>query len=196
MPSALVPASAQHHRCQGRDEHRKLAGARHLEHRVDREELAFVAHVAGAVESELEDVDVLRGVARRMDVGQAVHPLDHHRMRRPDAQHGPAAAGRLRRQRLLRHGNRMPRIGRHDGGAELDPRRHLAGERGRRQRVQTPRDVGQPSRGEAEVLGLPRVRQERVDVCAQPTRVTDEHSQSHERNLAWDASAARAAPSR
>ena len=69
----------------------------------------------------LSTCDVLAGVARRMGVGETVHPLDHHRVRRPDAEHRTPAACRLRRQRLLRHGQRMARIGRHDGGAQLDP---------------------------------------------------------------------------
>ena len=91
------------------------------------------------------------------------HRLDDDLVREPDAEREAAARRRLGRQRLLRHRDRMARIGRHDGRAELDAPRLAPAERRRHDRVHA-EDVGEPSAGEAVGLRPLRLRHEAVDV--------------------------------
>ena len=62
----------------------------------------------------------------------------------------PPAERRLGGERLLGQGGGMPRVGGHDGGADLDARHLRAGDGERGEGVQ-PEDVGQPGRRQAVV---------------------------------------------
>ena len=125
----------------------------HGEHRREPEELALVLDVSGARERGPQHLDVLAGVVRGAGVLEAVHALDDDRVRRPDAEHQAAVGGGLGRHRLLRHGQRVARVGGHHRGAELDPVGDLARERQRGQAVEAPRDVRHPAGREPECLG-------------------------------------------
>jgi hypothetical protein len=68
-------------------------------------------------------------------------------MRQADPQYEAAAERSLRGQGLLRESGGVPRVGRHDGGAELDAG-HLAADHGQSGDGVEAEDVRQPGRPE------------------------------------------------
>ena len=104
-----------------------------------------VLDVPGTRERGAQHLDVLTRVVRGAGVLEPVHALDDDRVRRADAEHQAAVGGGLGRHRLLRHGQRVPGVGGHHRGAELDAVGHLTGERERGQTVEAPRDVRHPA---------------------------------------------------
>ena len=159
----------------------------------------LVLDVPGARERGPQHLDVLAGVVRGAGVLEAVHALDDDRVRRPDAEHQAAVGGGLGRHRLLRHGQRMPRVGRHHRGAELDPAGDLARERQRGQAVEAPRDVRHPAGREPERLGRAGVGEQLVDRRLLAADVADEQPDPHRRSLSHAATVRRpglAAPGR
>ena len=179
----------QHLGCERGDHDRRRRRVRHFQHRVHVVELAVIVDAAGALERGAQHLHVLTHMARRSIERQPEHPFDHHRVRRPDAEHQATTGGRLGGQRLLGHGEGMARVGGDDRGAELDAVGDLAGEREGGEAVVTPWDVGHPAGGEAELLGLGGVGQQSSIPVRRATDLADEDSDAHRGQL-------RTAPSR
>jgi hypothetical protein len=93
------------------------------------------------------DRHVFPHVSDRFVVRNAEHAFDDELMAAAEAEREAAAPGRIHGRRLLREGVRMPRIGRHDGRAELDARSAQCGKQQQRERIR-PEDVRGPSRCE------------------------------------------------
>jgi hypothetical protein len=113
-------------------------------------------------------------------VVQPEHLVDDPVVRDAEAERKAALAHRLDRQRLLRQGDRMPRLDRDDGRADLDARRLGPDDRGGRQRVEVVGDLGYPDGGEAGLVRPPRIGAEPIDLypVAAPFRA-DHHPDAH-----------------
>jgi hypothetical protein len=106
-----------------------------------------------AVEQRPQDRQVLAHVVGGPVEAVPVHVLDDDLVRQPDAEGQPAGPDRERRgQRLLRQHRRMPRVGGHDGGAELDAW-HLAARHRQRGQCLESEDVRDPHRREPVIDG-------------------------------------------
>ena len=101
-------------------------------------------------------------MAHRFLERETEHVLDHDLMREPDAEHEVSAARGLHGERLLRHRHRVPAVGGHDAGGELDAGDFVADDRQRAHRVER-EDLGQRVRRETVGLCGPGVGDEVVD---------------------------------
>ncbi|GAA2852678.1 hypothetical protein GCM10010517_10400 [Streptosporangium fragile] len=107
----------------------------------------------------------------------AVHALDHHLVREPDAQCEPSVEGGVGGEGLLGEGGRVPGVGGDDGGAELNAGHLAAGHGERGQRVEA-EDVGEPDRGEA-VVGPAGDALAQLGQRVRSLGFVDEESESH-----------------
>ena len=127
-----------------------------------------------------ERAQVLAHVPRRLVERVAPHALDHDLVREPDPEHEPSAGCGVRRQRLTREHHRVPRVGGHHRGAELDVG-HLAPDDGEeRQRVMA-EDLRHPVAGEPLVPCGPSGVDVPIDVAR--ADVTREDPDAHLRTL-------------
>ena len=113
---------------------------------------------------------------KRLVERQAEHVLDHDLVREADAEREASAARDLHRERLLRHRQRMARVGRHDAGRELDARHLAADDREHAHRVEA-EDLGEREAREAVCLGRPRRGDDVVDRAT--SGVTAEDADPH-----------------
>jgi hypothetical protein len=166
----------QHSRPERREEHGDARRLRQLERELDAELLAAEAGGLPAQERP-EHGEVLPHVLLAAGVGEAEQALDHHRVREADAEREAPAAGEPRGECLLGQCGRVPRLRRHDGGAELDAARLAANQRARRDGVEA-EDVRHPRRVEATGLEILRPRHQGVDGLAARARV-QHHADAH-----------------
>ena len=151
---------AEHHRRERGEEDRCGDDVGDVERIVDAVPVVLDIHHARTGEGRVQDLEVGAHLVRRSFVGQAEHVLDDPVVRRAQPQREAALADRLVRQRLLRHGNRMAGLDRHDRGADLDPVGGLAHEGDRGEGVELVGDLRYPDRGEPAPLGRFGIRDE------------------------------------
>jgi hypothetical protein len=97
-------------------------------------------------------------MGRGARVLKSVEILDHRPVRYAHAERQPAAAERLGGRHLLREGQRVPRIGRHDPHAKLDTAGPHAGHRQHVKRVDAAREMHAPGGAEPVGFGVHYVR--------------------------------------
>ena len=136
-----------------------------------------VVHVdrPGTGQRLVEHVEVGAQGGDRPLVGQAEHVLDHPVVRHAQPERQPALAHRLGGERLLGQRDRVPRLHRHDRGADLDAGGLRAHQRGRGEGVEVVGDLRDPHRRQAGLLGPAGVGAQAVHLGAVPAPLRTQH---------------------
>ena len=118
----VLACDLQHHRPERGDQHRhRRLGAQHGRV-VHGERVVLDVDRTRAGDRGVEHLEIVAGVGGRLLVGDAEHVAHDPVVRRPDAERQPPGGHRMHRKCLAGKGDRMLRLQRHDGGAELDAR--------------------------------------------------------------------------
>jgi hypothetical protein len=175
----VLARKPQHDRRERRQQDRQLQVG-DVEVVVDAVDVVVDVDSARSCERSGQDLQIVAHEMRGPLVGKPEHVGDDPVMRRAGAEHEPALTRRLRRQRLLCHRDRMTRLERDDGGADLEPLRVVTDERCRGHGIEVVRVLRDPDRGEPGLLGGLAVGDELRDLLAIATALrADVHADAH-----------------
>ena len=170
-----LTADAQHDGAERGQEDGRRRDVGDVHRAVHAEGVVLDVDLAGPGERRVQHLEVAPQQLRRLLVRQAELALDDPVVRDAEAEREASLAHRLVRGRFLRHRDRMARLDRQDGGAELDPLRRAPEQRDHREGVEVARDLRHPDRGEPALLCRLGVGDQRRDLGPVPAQLRADH---------------------